>query len=233
MQKPVSLLLFALFFSSLPHAQAHEPGDVGSPECLEVQSAVQDAVIGGFPYTNHGQMVRTAARVTSRAEEAGEITEECASCIVSQFARRIPIDEQELCGPGLICPTTLTPDERDRWYESGSFIGFDEITMVATFTSAHELDFAVDPTETFQLWIVPRVPCDDEDPECPLIPPVTINEAPLGIVLPGSIITYDLTIDVSELSSSLEKFALRPRDYNFGTMSPSIIPLVEVLFTCN
>jgi hypothetical protein len=152
---------------------------------------------------------------------------------VSQFARRIPIGEQELCGLGWVCPTTLAPDEGDRWYESGSFIGLDEITMVATFTSASELDFDVDPTETFQLWIVPKVPCDDDDPECPLIPPVAINEAPLGVVPPGSIITYDLTIDVSELSSSLEKFALRPRDHNFGTMDPSRIPLEEVFFTCN
>jgi hypothetical protein len=233
MKTPVTLFLVALFFLLTPHAQACESGDVGSPECLEVQIDAQDAVADGFPYRNHGQMVNTAARVTSQAEQAGEITAECASCIVSQFARRIPIDEQELCGLGVFCPATLTPDERDRWYESGSFIGLDEITMVATFTSPYELDFATDPAETFQLWIVPKVPCDDDDPECPLIPPVTINETPLGVVPAGSIITYDLTIDVSALSSSPEKFVLRPWEHSvLGTMSPSDIPLEEVFFTC-
>lgn len=233
MKKHVALLVFALLFCLASHAQGCEPGDVGSPECLEVQSVAQAAVADGSPYQNHGQAMRVAARVTSEAQQAGEITAECASCIVSQFARRIPIEEQELCGLGVFCPTTLAPDELDRWYESGSFIGVDEITMVATFTSPHDLDFAADPAETFQLWIIPKVPCDDEDPECPLIPPVTINAVPLGIVPAGSIITYDLTIDVSELSSSVERFALRPREHSFyGTMSPSRIPLEEVSFTC-
>lgn len=91
MNKPATLLLVALVLSLVPHAQADGdgPGNVGTPECREVQLAAQAAVVNGMPYTNHGQMVRTAARVTSLAEEAGEITEECASCIVRQFARRI------------------------------------------------------------------------------------------------------------------------------------------------
>ncbi len=72
--------------------------DVGSFECGEVQVAAQDAVAAGGLYRNHGQLVRTAANVVSPSLEAGDITEECSSCIINQFARRIPIEEQEPCG---------------------------------------------------------------------------------------------------------------------------------------
>jgi hypothetical protein len=77
---------------------AQEPGDVGSAECREVQLDAQAAVEDGGPYKNHGQMVRTAANNQSPALEAGDITEECSSCIMNQFARRIPIADQEACG---------------------------------------------------------------------------------------------------------------------------------------
>lgn len=75
------------------------PGDVGSYGCLMVQQEAQDAVDVGMPYKNHGQMVRTAANVVSPYEEAMGITEECASCIMNQFARSILIEEQATCGP--------------------------------------------------------------------------------------------------------------------------------------
>jgi len=89
-----------------PSGDCFIPGqDVGSPLCAQVQADAQDAVVSGGPYKNHGQMVRTAAHVVSDYEEAGMITEECSSCIVSQFARRIPIEEQEPCG--LLCPVDL------------------------------------------------------------------------------------------------------------------------------
>ena len=74
------------------------PGGVGSPECLSAQLAAQAAVLAGMPYRNHGQLVSTAAHVVSDAENAGTIDDECASCIMNQFARRIPIDEQIPCG---------------------------------------------------------------------------------------------------------------------------------------
>ena len=77
---------------------AQEPGDVGSAECRLVQLDAQDAVAAGMPYKNHGQMVRTAANNQSPSLEAGYITEECSSCIMNQFARDIPIAEQEACG---------------------------------------------------------------------------------------------------------------------------------------
>jgi hypothetical protein len=67
-------------------------------ECRTAQLAAQTAVADGFPYKNQGQMVRTAARAANPFLYDGLISEECHSCIVSQFARRIPIAEQEPCG---------------------------------------------------------------------------------------------------------------------------------------
>lgn len=72
---------------------------VDTPECRAVQLAAQEAVLTGGPYKNHGELVSTAAHVVDAAVTAGEIDEECASCIMNQFARRIPIADQEPCGP--------------------------------------------------------------------------------------------------------------------------------------
>jgi hypothetical protein len=69
--------------------------------CGEAQVAVQEAVADGEPYRNHGQMVRTAASLVTPFLQAGSISLECAGCIISQFARRIPIEEQESCGSDL------------------------------------------------------------------------------------------------------------------------------------
>ncbi len=81
--------------------QEQEQGDIGSDVCEEAQVAAQEAVADGEPYRNHGQMVRTAARALRPEVISAEITEECAGCIISQFARRIPIEEQETCGSDL------------------------------------------------------------------------------------------------------------------------------------
>ena len=77
------------------------PGDEGTEACREVQLAVQSEVgeETNPPYRNHGQYVRAAAHAANPALEAGEITEACHSCIVSQFAKSIPIANQEACGP--------------------------------------------------------------------------------------------------------------------------------------
>jgi hypothetical protein len=92
-----ALVLSGVLWILVPQVWAQ--GDVGSTACREVQLEAQAAVTSGGPYTNHGQLVATAARVVSAAEEAEEITEECASCIVTQFAQGIAIDAQETCGP--------------------------------------------------------------------------------------------------------------------------------------
>jgi hypothetical protein len=92
-----------------PTATPARPGDVGSPECLSAQQSAQAAVQAGGPYRNHGALVSTAAKVVSRAVSAGDITEACADCIVSQFARRIPVTEQAPCGEALGCCTFSGP----------------------------------------------------------------------------------------------------------------------------
>jgi hypothetical protein len=43
--------------------------------------------------------MRVVANMVGPHVEAGDIDSVCASCIVHQFARRIPIAEQEPCGP--------------------------------------------------------------------------------------------------------------------------------------
>ena len=78
---------------------AQAPGDVGSLECRAVQLEAQAAVDAGQPYKNHGKMVSTAAKVQSPYVEDGTITEECSSCIINQFARRIATTDQTACGP--------------------------------------------------------------------------------------------------------------------------------------
>jgi hypothetical protein len=91
-------VLIGGFVGTRPQAWAQAPGDIGSAECREAQVAAEIAVESGGPYENHGQLVRTAANVVSAAVAAGTITEACASCIMNQFARRIPIAEQAPCG---------------------------------------------------------------------------------------------------------------------------------------
>ena len=100
MKKIVCLVAIAMFL--LIGSQAWAQGDVGSVECLTVQQATQTAVDEGGPYKNPGALVKTAAQAANPYLYDGTITEECHSCIVSQFARQVPIGDQELCGE---CPT--------------------------------------------------------------------------------------------------------------------------------
>ena len=95
MKKLLTLVLIGLFLGIVPKVWAQ---GVGSPECLMVQLDAQAAVTAGGPYLRHGHLVRTAAAVVDAAVVAGDIDEECASCIMNQFARGIPIAEQTACG---------------------------------------------------------------------------------------------------------------------------------------
>ena len=90
----ISLVAILALSAALVLAQ-----DVGSGECRTVQLEAQEAAGDPADYKNHGKWVSTAARVVSPYTEDGTITEECSSCIINQFARRIPIAEQEACGP--------------------------------------------------------------------------------------------------------------------------------------
>ena len=96
-------VLFGLHVASLQPAwaQAPIPGDVGTIECAQAQLAIQ-TLIGNEttpPYKNHGQYVKAAADAANTALQSGQITGACHGCIVSQFARSIPIAEQTACGP--------------------------------------------------------------------------------------------------------------------------------------
>ena len=84
-----------------PVVQRNVVDDGLTAACRALQKEVQEAVGNEDPnvYRNHGQYVSRVARMVGPHVDSGEITEECASCIVSQFARRIPIEDQEPCGP--------------------------------------------------------------------------------------------------------------------------------------
>jgi len=81
----------------------HYSGRCGHPRCREAQLAVQGAVGNQTnpPYKNHGQYVSAAAQDANVPLAAGEITEACHECIVSQFAQSIPVANQAKCGPDL------------------------------------------------------------------------------------------------------------------------------------
>ena len=91
-------VLVSLYIAWMPPIWAQ---DEGTQVCREVQLAVQGEVGDETnpPYRNHGQYVSAAAHAANPALEAGEITEACHACIVSQFAESIPITNQEPCGP--------------------------------------------------------------------------------------------------------------------------------------
>ncbi len=92
------VMMFSLFVL-IPNSWA---GLVPTDNCTEAQIAVQDAVVSGEPFRNHGKLVKTAAHTANPYLESEQISEECHSCIVSQFARRIPIGEQEICTAEII-----------------------------------------------------------------------------------------------------------------------------------
>jgi len=102
-------LVICLTWSLLLSSTALAQGEPGSPECGAAQADAQLAVLDGAPYRNRGQMVSVAANVIDAFESLGDITEECSSCVVKQFARRIPVGDQEACG--VPCPCFATAGE--------------------------------------------------------------------------------------------------------------------------
>jgi len=65
----------------------------GTGACGEAQDACIEAIEGGN-FNNHGKKVSACAK----ASNSPDINDECHSCIVSQVARGIPIEELENCG---------------------------------------------------------------------------------------------------------------------------------------
>jgi hypothetical protein len=87
-------MVFCLLCAVIAQVPAQTP-----VTCAQLQEMVQAAVGDEDPamYKNHGKYVSTVAKMVDPYLESGEIDSVCASCIVSQFARRIPIAEQEAC----------------------------------------------------------------------------------------------------------------------------------------
>ena len=87
-------MVFCLFCAVIAQVPAQDP-----ITCGDLQALVQDSVGNEDPavYRNQGKYVSTVAKLVDPYLESGEIDSVCASCIVSQFARRIPVEEQELC----------------------------------------------------------------------------------------------------------------------------------------
>lgn len=85
-------------------SSATSASGVGSPICGAVQQAIQLGFPNPSQFTNHGQYVGTIAQATTSAENAGFITTDCAGCIISQFARGLPVSQQQKCG-SLVMPT--------------------------------------------------------------------------------------------------------------------------------
>ena len=79
-------------------------GTVGSSSCRAVQKSIQIAFADRSGDSNHGQYISAIARSASVAQNANIITDACSSCIVDQFARKIPIVQQQTCGV-LVPPT--------------------------------------------------------------------------------------------------------------------------------
>ena len=87
-------IVFGLFCGIVAQLPAQDP-----ITCRELQVMVQTTVGNEDPaiYRNHGKYVSTVANMVDPYLESGEIDSVCASCIVNQFARSIPIEEQEPC----------------------------------------------------------------------------------------------------------------------------------------
>ena len=88
-------MVFCLFCAVIAQVPAQDP-----ITCGDLQALVQDSVGNEDPavYRNHGKYVSTVAKLVDPYLESGEIDSVCASCIVNQFARRIPVEDQEPCG---------------------------------------------------------------------------------------------------------------------------------------
>ena len=88
------IMVVSLCCVMIPQALTQDP-----ITCDELQAEAQ-ALVGNEAdgdWKNHGQYVSTVAKFVDQYLESGEIDSVCAGCIVSQFARRIPIEEQEPC----------------------------------------------------------------------------------------------------------------------------------------
>jgi len=113
MKKLFAFLFVALLFVGVQDVWAQD--DVGSAVCGEAQDACIEA-IADDDFKNHGKKVSACAKASNTDAEF-DITDECHSCIVSQVARRIPVNEQENCGTDVppVCLEGTDPNSGDPW----------------------------------------------------------------------------------------------------------------------
>lgn len=94
--------------------QAQHPGDVGTSQCGGIQYVVQKSVGDEDPkvHQDHNAYVGSVSAIINEALQKRLIAGECSGCIIDQFARRVPIANQTLCGP-ITAPTQLCEQTSD------------------------------------------------------------------------------------------------------------------------
>ena len=74
-------------------------------------------LVGDEDFKNHGHRVRAVVRTIKRAIRQGpgrqEVSKGCFGCIVSQFAQKIPVEDQEICGIHGVCEVGEALDPSD------------------------------------------------------------------------------------------------------------------------
>lgn len=125
--------------------------------------------------------------------------------------------------PAIVCPTDL--NALAYWYESGVFDNVDEVNLIATFTNNGPNPMIFHNSTSPQVWSVPDG----------ATPAITFNYSPASQdIPPGGNVILNLSVDVSSLDDTNDKFALRPRDgFYYGTVSPQYLVLQSVSYSCN
>ena len=231
-RKLLSIVATVLLATFSYQGWAQVAGDEGTFECRAVQVDAIAAVADGAPYRNHGQLVRTAANTVSEALEQASITEACSSCIVSQFARRLPVDLQEPCGPDAQCGDGICSIGEDFYgcpLDCGAYdlvgeslvpiplqdaCGFSRprtceslignVVLDATLET-HAVDFAIMNSGTIRADLTcPET--DDPLDTCPSFvpPPYPISRGQVFAVLPFMNEVVTLNVNGSELKAMLE-----------------------------
>src|SRR6267378_5107378 len=112
--------VFGLFLTSTPVSKlwgrilAVSPGDgTGTSTCGAVQKTIQLAFPAPSTYPDHKAYLRAIRQSVAAAQKAKLIREGCSECIVEQFEERVPITQQQPCGPVVMpiqsCAQTSVP----------------------------------------------------------------------------------------------------------------------------
>jgi hypothetical protein len=145
-------------------------GGVGSVECRAAQIDAQNAVRHLGQPKNHGHVVSTAASVVSAVEQAGQISNGCAGCIVRQFAHRVPLADQTPCGPdcpdGFVAIATGCGEVRVLCVQPASACGVGGVDCCAACLCTDEACCTANPSCDLLLPAGGTVPCGPTPPQC-------------------------------------------------------------------